>query len=331
MAGTVRFAIVGTGMGSDRARKAASTPGAALAAVCTLDTERGPKLAEEFGCDLVSDYDELLRRSDIDAVGVMTPSGLHCDFAIRALKAGKHVFTTKPMDIRVDKCDGAIQSAEEAGRVLAVDFDCRYVPVNHRIRQAVRSGKLGNIFLSDLRMKWYRAQSYYDGGVPAGWRSRLETEGGSAANQAVHFIDLLQWWLGPVKSVQGRMGTFAHKIETEDNTNALIAFANGGWGMIQTSTSAYPDMGTVIEINGDKGTLAWKDDKITLYQTMEEEFPSLEDFPVDPDLPKNIIEDMVGAITTGRTPMCPPEEGRKSVAIFCAIYESARTGKAIEL
>jgi UDP-N-acetyl-2-amino-2-deoxyglucuronate dehydrogenase len=331
MAEAVRFAIVGTGMGYDRARKAASTPGSQLVAVCTLDPERGRRAAEELGCDLVTDYHALLARDDVDAVGIMGPSGLHCDFAVQALQAGKHAFTTKPMDIRLEKCDAAIRAAQEAGKVLAVDFESRYSPINHQIRQALRSGVLGTLLSADLRMKWFRKQSYYDGGTPAGWRSRLETEGGSAANQAVHYLDLLQWWLGPVQSVQGRSGTFAHQIETEDNSQALLTFASGAWGVVQTSTSSYPDLGTAIEISGDQGTLAWKDNDLTLFKTLAEEVPSLEAYPVDASLPQHIIEDMVAAITQGKTPQCPPEEGRKSVALFNAIYASSRTGQAVTL
>ncbi len=331
MTDTLRFAIVGTGMGADRAGKAANTPGASLAAVCSLDEARGRQLAEQLGCDFVGDYDTLLGRSDVDVIGVFTPSGWHCDFAIRALRAGKHAFTTKPMDIRVEKCDEAIRAARETGKVLAIDFESRYLPVNHQIRQAIRSGALGRVISADLRMKWYREQSYYDGGTPAGWRSRRETEGGSAANQAVHYMDLMQWWLGPVKSVFGRIGTFTHDIETEDNSQALFTFASGAWGVVQTSTSNFPNLGTDLEISGQNGTLAWKDNQIASFRTREEEAPSLEAFPVDPELPKNIIADMVAAITTGRTPMCPPEEGRKTVALFNAIYESSRTGLPVVL
>ncbi|HPO57534.1 MAG TPA: Gfo/Idh/MocA family oxidoreductase [Anaerolineaceae bacterium] len=145
MANRVRFAIVGTGMGSDRARKAANTPGAELVAVCSLDVAGGQRLATELGCDFVADYDTLLAREDVDVVGVMTPSGWHCDFAIRALRAGKHAFTTKPMDLRLEKCDEAIRAAQETGRILAVDFESRYLPVNHQVRQAIRSGRLGDM------------------------------------------------------------------------------------------------------------------------------------------------------------------------------------------
>jgi predicted dehydrogenase len=137
--------------------------------------------------------------------------------------------------------------------------------------------------------------------------------------------------MGPVKTVQGRIGTLTHDIETEDNANALLTFESGAWGVIQTSTSNYPDLGTAIEISGDRGTIRWSDNKVSLFKVMNEEDSSLDDYGVDPDLPKNIIADMVSAITNGTTPVCPPEEGRKSVAIFGAIYESARTGQVIEL
>jgi UDP-N-acetyl-2-amino-2-deoxyglucuronate dehydrogenase len=330
MADAVRFAIVGTGMGYDRARKAAATPGAQLVAVCTLDQERGESAAEELHCDLVPDYGDLLAREDVDVVGVMTPSGTHCDFAIRAMQAGKHAWTTKPLDIRLAKCDEAIRVARETGKAFAVDFESRNLAINHQVREVVRSGALGRILTVDLRMKWYRRQSYYDGGVPAGWRSRLETEGGSAANQAVHYLDLMQWWLGPVKSVQGRAGTLAHDIETEDNTQALFTFENGAWGVVQTTTTNFPEIGTELEISGDRGMLRWRDNRVEFFRTVDDESPSLDAYSVDADLPEHIIADMVGVITEGKAPICPPEEARKSVALFTAIYESSRTGKAVE-
>jgi predicted dehydrogenase len=327
MADEIRFAIIGTGMGYGRARRVTETPGARLVAVCSLDEERGRKAAEEFGCEFIRNYEDVLARHDVDVVGIMTPSGLHCEHAIQALQAGKHVYTTKPMDIRLEQCDAAIAAAREAGRLLCVDFDSRYVPDNHRIRQALRSGAIGPVLNADLRMKWYRKQSYYDGGVPPGWRSRRATEGGSAANQAVHYLDLLLWWLGPVESVQARIGTLGHAIETEDAAQALITFKSGAWGVIQTTTCSYPELGTAIELTGRKGTLSWKDNEVVRYEIEDGEPPSLNSFPVDHDLPKNIIEDVVGVLTRGRKPMCPPEEGRASVALFDAIYRSAHTGE----
>jgi len=342
MADDVRFGIVGLGMGRDRASKATKTPGARLVAVCDILEERGAKAAEELGVEWITEYDEMLARDDIDAIGVYTPSGWHCDFALRALQAGKHAFTTKPMDIEVAKCDAAIAEAEKRGLVLAVDFDCRYDPMNHRVRAALQQGAIGQVILADLRMKWYRSQGYYDGGSPLGWRSRRETERGSAANQGVHYIDLLQWWLGPVKSVIGRYSTFTHKIASEDAAGGIVEFASGAWAVVLTTTCSFPGLGTTLEITGDRGTVAWHDSNLRVFQVMkgeasglpewgspEAEDLNLEDFPVPEDLPPHIIADMVRAITEGKPVQCDGHEGRKSVALFQAIYESCEQGKAV--
>ena len=181
MADEIRFGIVGLGMGANRADIASKTEGVKLACVCDIVEENAKRVAEKYGCAYETDYEKMLQRDDIDAVGVMSPSGLHAEFAIMAAKAGKHVYTTKPMDILVEKCDELIETAKKAGVVLAVDFGERYLPANKRVRKAIQSGLMGKMFLADLRMKWYRAQSYYDGGSPAGWRSKRRYEGGSAA------------------------------------------------------------------------------------------------------------------------------------------------------
>jgi UDP-N-acetyl-2-amino-2-deoxyglucuronate dehydrogenase len=339
MADEVRFGIVGLGMGRDRAKKATDTPGARLVAVCDILEERGAKTAEDLQVEWIKDYEKMLERGDIDAIGVFTPSGWHCDFAIQALQAGKHAFTTKPMDLTVAKCDAAIAEAEKRGLVLGVDFDSRYRAQNHQIRAAVEQGAIGRVVLGDLRMKWFRSQSYYATGSPPGWRSRLETERGSIANQGVHYVDLLQWWLGPVKSVIGKYGTFAHDIESEDATAGIVEFESGAFGVIVTTTANFPDLGTTLEISGDRGTIAWHNQDLTIFKAVkgdagaagewdqpEERDLSLDDFPAPEDLPRHIIDDMVQAITQGKPLQCDDHEGRKSVAIFQALYESSDTG-----
>ena len=133
------------------------------------EEEKAKETAEELGCEWSTSLEDVLARDDIDAVGVFTPSGTHCEYAIQAFKAGKHAFTTKPMDIRVEQCDAAIQAAEEAGVILAVDFGYRYERFNHQVKAAIDTGMLGKVFLGDVRLKWHRKQSYYDGGFPEGW------------------------------------------------------------------------------------------------------------------------------------------------------------------
>jgi len=331
MSNPIKFGILGLGMGAIRARLILETQDAELACVCDLQKEKARKLAQELNCDWTIDFDEMLKREDIDVIGVFTPSGTHCDFAIKAMQARKHVFVTKPMDIRVEKCDEAIQVARKMGAVLAVDFGQRYNDVNQRIKQALDSGRLGRLILGDMRMKWYRTQEYYEGGYPLGWRKRKATEGGSAANQAVHFIDLLQWFMGPVKTVYGRSGTFAHDMETEDLSMAFLTYENGAWGSIVTTTTSYPSLGSIIEITGENGALIWNDGNVTLYKLKDDPEPFLDEFQLDQERPRNIIEDIVSSIEKGSPVAVDGIEGRKSVAILTGIYESSETGKTVEL
>jgi len=328
---SVRFGILGLGMGANRARLVAKTVDAELICVCDLQMEKAKQIADELSCEWTTRYDEMLEREDIDVIGVFTPSGTHCDYAVKAIQAGKHVFVTKPMDINVEKCDAAIEAARNAGVILAVDFQMRYDETSQKIKLALDNGRLGRLILGDLRMKWYRPQEYYEGGYPHGWRKRRETEGGSAANQGVHFIDLLQWFMGPIKTVYGRSGTFAHKIETEDLSMAFLTFENGAWGSIVTTTASYPSLGSSIEIMGDNGSIVWRDGNVILYKRKDDPEPSLDEFKLDPNRPKNIIEDMVSAIKRDSHVMVDGIEGRKTVAIINAIYESSKTGKTVEL
>ncbi len=330
MSGSVRFGILGLGMGANRARLIPKTVGAELRCVCDLQEEKARMVAEELECDWTVNYDEMLARDDIDVVGVFTPSGTHCDLAIEAMESGKHAFVTKPMDIRVEKCDAAIKSAVDSGVYLAVDFGQRYSDTNQKIKMALDHGRLGKLIIGDLRMKWYRDQQYYEGGHPPGWRKRTVTEGGSAANQAIHFIDLLQWFMGPVETVYGRYGTFAHEIETEDVSIALLTFRSGAWGSLVTTTTSYPSLGSIIEMTGDNGSLVWSEGNITLYKLKNNSEPSLDEFQLDPDRPRNIIEDMVSAIQKSKPVMVNGQEGRKSVAILNAIYESSMAGKPVK-
>jgi len=327
----VGVGILGLGMGHDRARMATRTEGAKLVCVCDILEEKARAVAEELHCDWCLDYEQMLARDDLDVVGVLTPSGMHADHGVMAAQAGKHVFTTKPMDLRVEKCDELIAACQRAGVLLAVDFDRRYSQDAHQARLIVQSGKLGRILLADVRMKWLREQSYYDGGSPPGWRKSLKYEGGSLANQGVHQVDLLYWLLGPVASVYGRIGTLTHDIETEDMCNALLTFQSGAWGVIQTTTCNRPSLGTAIEISGENGTLCLSDNRITRYELAQGPQASLDEFVPEANRPRNIVEDMVSALTRGTPLACDGYEGRRSTEIVCAVYDSARTGKPVKL
>lgn len=330
----VRFGILGLGIGASRARMVPKTNGAKLVCVCDLQESKAKQIAEELGCDWCTDYEKMLKRDDIDVVGVFTSSGTHADYAIMALEAGKHAFTTKPMDIRVEKCIKLIEIARKMNKILAVDFDLRYRDDLCKVKKALDKGTIGKIIISDVRMKWYRDQEYYDSGFPLGWRSRKETEGGSAANQGVHYIDLLLWLIGPIKEVYGMSGTFAHKIETEDTSVAIFTFENGSWGTFVTTTTSIPDLGTKVEIGGDKGTIILNTklkNQVELYYCKDNPNASLDEFTLPEDRPKNIIEDIVSAITKGTPVTVNGEMGLEAVKVFNAIYESSQTRRVVRV
>ncbi len=348
MAEAIRFAIVGLGMGKGRAQICAQTPGAELAAVCDLSAERGREAERTWGVPWLSSYDELLARRDVDVIGLWTPSGTHAAMALQALRAGKHVCMTKPMDISTAACDAALHEAQARGLLLAVDFEQRYLPRNHRIRRALAEGAVGRLLLADLRMKWYRAQSYYDAGFPQRWRSRLDTEGGSLANQAVHFLDLLLWWVGDPERVAGRRGTYGHDIETEDGTAAVVQFRGGAVGSVLTTTCSFPDAGAELSVNGSWGTLNWSDGEVTRFEhvppaarTGSDAFHAdaapeavagdLSAYPEPAGLPENIFQDVVSALRAGTDLQCDGREGRRTVALFEAVYAASDGGAWIDV
>lgn len=327
----IRFGILGLGVGYSKAKECVKSRGAALVAVCDLQEDKARKVAEELKCRWYTDYDAMLDSGDIDCVGVFTPSGMHVDHALKAIRKGLHVFVTKPMDIDVEKCRLAIREAEGANVVLAVDFEYRYKDINLKIYRAIQNGLIGRVFLVDVLMKWFRDEAYYKGGYMPGWRSSRRYEGGSAANQGVHFIDLVQWWMGGVELVQGLSGTFTHSIETEDCSVAVLKFKNGAFGTLTTTTSSIPSLGTRIEINSDRGSMIWKDGKIDFFHLKDGDISVIDSIVLPSDRPANIFEDMADAIRRGKKPMVDGREGLKSVMIFNAIYESSKTGKAVKI
>ena len=349
MAKAIRFAVVGLGKGKGRSEMCRQTPGAELAAVCDLSEERGRAAERAWGVPWIASYHELLARDDVDAVGLWTPSGSHAGMAVQALRAGKHVCMTKPMDINTAACDAAIHEAESRGLLLAVDFEQRFRPHNQRIKAALDAGAIGDLLIADLRMKWYRAQSYYDSGNPVSWRSRLDTEGGSLANQAVHFLDLLLWWAGDPERVVGRRGTYGHDIQTEDGAAAVIQFKSGAVGSVLTTTCSFPHIGSELTFSGRWGTLTWNDsDGVVDFRHLPDEQRSgadafrgeagataepgdLSAYPAPPAVPDNIFADVVSALHHGTGLQCDGREGRRAVALFEAVYAASDRDAWVEV
>ena len=319
----VRFAVVGLGMGRNRAQLITETDGAELVCVVDLKEELARKAGEDLDCDWVTDLDDALGRSDVDVVMIMTPSGLHCDLGVRCAQAGKHVITTKPMDVSTAACDRLIEAADTAGVVLGVDYQSRYVDTNVRVATALRDGLLGRPLLGEVRFKWFRSQEYFDHG--GGWRGTWKMDGGgSLANQGSHLIDLLLWFMGDPDRVYGEAAVLNHDIETEDVGMAILRFPNGARGAIVGTTTFPTSAYFSAEVHGTEGGVlidaALTGEARYFGDGVEEKLAAI-DNPL-----KNVVEDVVSCLENGTALRVSGREGRRTVALLEAIYRSSREG-----
>ena len=362
MSAPLRFAIVGCGTIAPTHAEAltALPPGEAeLTACCDLVPERAEAFAARFGCRVLP-YETILNNPDIDAVSICTPSGLHAEFGVRALQAGKHVVVEKPMDITLKACDLLNQAQSETGRTLAVISQHRFDPASRGVKQALDAGELGPLVLADARIPWYRTQEYYDSGD---WRGTWALDGGGCLmNQGVHTVDLLRWLCGSAATVYAQMRTAAHeRIEVEDVVSATITFAGGAIGTLMASTAAYPGFPARLAVYGTHGSAVIEGDRLHTLAVQGREVLAGQEATdhalqvaqggtraatqqaasgaiqtADPsgvwgDAHRAQLRDFIHCCRTAATPLVDGHEGRKAVELVLAVYESARLGEAVRL
>ena len=325
----VKFAVIGLGRGRGHCKAVQATAGAELVAVADLSEERGKAASQEYGVPWYRDYKEMLRRDDLDVAVVCVPSGLHGEVGIECARAGKHVLCEKPLEITVEKCRAIVDACRGAGVRLGVGFQNRFNPAVRRVKKVIDEGRLGRLLIGEARLKWYRTQEYYDQG---GWRGTWRLDGGGALmNQAVHSIDLLQWFAGRVRTVLGHWATLNHRIETEDTGMGILRFENGAVGTIFATTCSNPNLGTEIALHGTDGTIILRDGKVATaaLKGVEDAAAYIESIPLSG--PNDLIQDMVEAVRTGRDPWITGEDASHSVEIVTGIYESANAGRPFDL
>ena len=255
------FAIYGCGVIADfHARALGDVDGARLFAAADLNTEAACKFAEKYGVAVYPDFDAVLASPEIDVVCICTPNGTHEELAIKALMAGKNVVLEKPMAITTEGCDRIIDALSKSNAKITVISQLRTSPDIIRARELVRSGELGKIILANLEMRYYRFPEYYRGS----WRGTKKMDGGGALmNQGIHGVDLLQYIVGPIKSIQSVVRTLHHDIEVEDTAVAAVEFESLALGTIIASTAAYPGFERRMTVNGTRGAIEIIEDKIT--------------------------------------------------------------------
>jgi len=343
--------IVGCGMiARFHARALAEVPGAKLTALVSRHAANAERLCTEIGAGNVpifTDLAQAVQRPDVDMVIITTPSGAHLEPALVAAKAGKHVVVEKPLEITPERCDRIIEACDKSGVQLCTIFPSRFHDANVTLKSAVDAGRFGRLTLGETTCKWWRPQSYYDDG---GWKGTQALDGGGALmNQAIHNVDLLLWMMGPATHVSGFNATLVHeRIEVEDTAVACLRFANGALGVIQATTSVHPGLPKTIAVHGDRGSAVIEQEDVLRWEfqphtpdddAIKQRFAQKVGASGGAADPKAIshqgharqLTDYVRAINSGTAPKVDGREGRRAVALICAIYESNRTGRAVEL
>jgi predicted dehydrogenase len=349
MAKEYGFGVVGAGMiGNFHAEAVQQLPNAKLVAVCEPDQGKRDAFKDKFGCDGYDDLEKFMSDERIEVVTVATPSGLHHEAGMAAAAHGKHAVVEKPLDISLERIDKMIEAHEKAGTRLGGIFNMRFEETTRLFKKAVDSGRFGRLSFGMAYGPWWRDQDYYDKG---GWKGTQAMDGGGAMmNQGIHTIDLLIWLMGKPKRVTCYAKTLVHeRIEVEDTASATIEFENGALGTIACTTSMWPGHFRIIEVSGDKGTVAMADSKFFFWQFAEEteedekirekylQFPGVSVGAADPsagmtaEFHRANFSDFLEALDNGREPSVSGREARKAVELILAMYESANTGKTVEL
>jgi UDP-N-acetyl-2-amino-2-deoxyglucuronate dehydrogenase len=325
----VGFAVVGLGMGHNRARQITETPGARLVGVCDLLEERARRSAQEFGVPYTLDARRWLDNKEVEVVYVMTPTGRHAEIAKMALEAGKHVITTKPMEASLAACDEMIRLAEKKDLLLAVDFGRRFEEDLHTLRNAVRKGLLGRLLGGDVSVKILRPMSYFQG--IGSWHGTKRWDGGGVlSNQSIHHIDEVAFTVGIPSKVRANVWTQTHDIEAEDLGVAAWLYDNG---LVLTfmGTTSYPQPTWYyrFELHGSEGafssTYGGMNDKPATWWYTDKEWTHQAPERVEPDW-LNAADNMAAAIRTGAALTCDGRDGRRSQAILDGMYRSAYSG-----
>lgn len=339
----LRFAIVGCGRIAKRHSELLGfnqIDGACLAAVCDLESSKADEIGDRFSVPSFSDMHEMMRSTDTDVVVVLTESGNHARDVVALAQYGKHIVVEKPMALTLDDADAMINACDQAGVKLFVVKQNRFnVPVV-KLREALEAGRFGKLILGTIRVRWSRNQAYYD---QAAWRGTWAMDGGVLTNQASHHVDMLEWMFGEVESVFARSTTALANIEAEDTAVVTLQFRNGALGVIEATTAVRPkDLEGSISVLGEGGTVeiggfAVNEMKIwNFVQPQPGDEEVLEKYSVNPP---NVYgfghqayyEHVVDSIVNNKRHLVDGLQGRRSLELINAIYESIETGLEVPL
>lgn len=310
-----------------------------LVSVCDNNKQALESATDQYSVNGYLSLAEMLEKEELDVVSLCTPSGIHPEQAAEIAEAGVHVISEKPMATRWKDGVDMVKACDRAGVRLFVVKQNRRNTTLQLLKRAVEEKRFGRIHMVNLNVFWTRPQDYYDA---AKWRGTWELDGGAFMNQASHYVDLIDWLIGPVEKIQAMAGTLARDIEVEDTGVLNIKWRNGAMGSMNVTMLTYPkNYEGSITILGEKGTV--RVGGVAVNEIQHWEFEDEKDYDQDihqanyettsvygfghPLYYKNVVDVLRGE--------CEPEtdgrEGLKSLEVLIAAYLSARDGKTVSL
>ena len=330
----LKFALIGCGRIGNRHAEQINKFGE-LVAVCDTDKDKANILGRKYNANIYNELKDLLeRQTDIDIVSICTPNGLHAEHSILSLKHGYNVLCEKPLAINVHDCGEMIKAAEKANRRLFGIKQNRFNPPIIAVKEAIEAGKLGKIFSVQLSCFWNRNDDYYKDS----WKGTKDLDGGTLYTQFSHFIDLLYWLVGDIKSTKAFVGNYNHQntIDFEDTGVVIVEFYNGAIGTINYTVNSFEkNMEGSLTIFGETGTV-----KIGGQYLNELEYQNILDHKIE-NLPSGnkannygtyqgsmsnhdkVYENLIEVIQNNKSISTSAFEGLKTVEIIDMIYSSA--------
>ena len=339
----INFALVGCGRISKRHSELLGEnqiAGAQLVAVCDKIVSKAQVIADKYSIPVYSCFHDMMKAEKIDVVVVLTESGLHAQHTIELAPYGAHVVVEKPMALTLDDADAMIEACDKHGVKLFVVKQNRFnVPIV-QLRKALDQGRFGKLIMGTIRVRWCRPQAYYD---QDSWRGTWAYDGGVLTNQASHHVDLLEWMMGDVESVFAKSKNALADIEAEDTAVVILKFRNGALGVIEATTAIRPkDLEGSISILGETGSVevgGFAVNEMKTWNFSESKGADdnvIEKYSVNPP---NVYgfghqayyEHVVDCLRNKTPQLVDGLQGRKSLELINAIYESIETGQEVSL
>ena len=337
----IRFAVIGCGRISDRHFEAlgAHRERAELVGVSDSDSALAQAIGAQHGVPGHGSITELLAHTQADVLVLCTPSGLHPQHAIEIARAGRHVVTEKPMATRLADGKRMVTTCDEQGVHLFVVKQNRLNPTLQRVKRALTKRRFGRIYMVNVNVFWTRPQEYYD---QAAWRGTWEFDGGAFMNQASHYVDLLDWLIGPIESVHAYTATLERNIEVEDSGVANIKWRSGALGSVNVTMLTYPrNLEGSITILGEQGTavvggVAVNEIKHWEFAATEDDDAAIREANYSPTSVYGVghpayYNNVIDVLRGEAKPETDGREGLRSLETLIAIYTSARDGRRVSL